>query len=101
MLDESNTCQRRRCALNFNMELPDVHEAKERVSEEGVRVLQETGDQAVYKGQAALRFQLPGHEVSFCSLGIGSAFFNRHHSMVRYEIQWKAMKPLKRWETCN
>lgn len=52
------------CAANFNLEVPNMHEAQQRVADDGARVLQETGAQAIYRGQASLKVQLPGHEVS-------------------------------------
>ena len=61
----SDNC--RCCAANFNLEVPNVHEAQQRVADDGARVLQETGAQAIYRGQASLKVQLPGHEVS-CQL---------------------------------
>ena len=41
-----------------------MHEAQRRAVDKGARVFQETGDQAVCRGQASLKVQLPGHEVS-------------------------------------
>ena len=41
-----------------------MYEAQQRVGDEGARVLQETGDEAIIRGQASVKVQLPGHEVS-------------------------------------
>jgi len=46
------------------LEVPNMQHAREAAEGKGAAALQLSGDEAVCKGQASLKFNLPGHEVS-------------------------------------